>query len=281
MVKPKKRRRNNGALFAWISIGVVVAVVLTVVLVKTLDGNGNQKGAFGLATPQVFSQVTQIPMSVYNTIGVNSPTISVDPSTVFGVIKTPSKPKLTKNGLPYSFYYGAEYCPYCAATRWGIIAALSRFGHFNQLYNMFSSSTDYAPNTPSFSFYNTSYKSKYISFIGYEVEDRNQQPLMKLPARETHLVHIYNTSQSFPFMDVANHLFIRSSAFDPLDLAGYTTQESIAGQLTNTSSAATQAIIATANYLSAGICASAKDPPANVCTSPGVKAAASALGLTI
>jgi thiol-disulfide isomerase/thioredoxin len=281
MVKPKRRRGVNGALLAWVSIGVVVAVVLTVVLVKTLDSSGPQKDVFGMTSPTIFNEVTQVPASVFDTIKVNSPTISVVPSTVFGVLK--HQPKLTKNGLPFAFYYGAEYCPYCAATRWGIIIALSRFGQFtnNTLYNMFSSATDYAPNTPSFTFYNTSYTSKYLAFTGYEVEDRNQQPLMSLPPDINHLVHLYNTGLSFPFMDIANTTFIRSSAFDPLDLAGYSTQGQIASQLTNTSSAVTQAIITTANYVSAGICASAKSPPASVCTSPGVKAAATVLGLKL
>jgi len=281
MVKPKRRRRNNGALFAWISIGVVVAVVLTVVLIKTLSPASHQVNKFGIVPASIFNDVTQVPASVFNTIGINSQTISVDPHSVFGVLKG-QKP-LVVNGLPGAFYYGAEYCPYCAATRWGIVIALSRFGTFtnNTLYNMFSSSTDYAPNTPSFTFYNTSYKSKYFSFTGYEVEDRNQNALMSLPTNISNLVAHYNTSHSFPFMDIDNKTFIINSAFDPLNLAGYTTQKSIASQLTNTSSAVTQAIIATANYVSAGICASAKDPPASVCTSSGVKAAATALGLKL
>jgi thiol-disulfide isomerase/thioredoxin len=283
VVKPKRRRRANGVLLAWVSIGVVVAVVLTVVLVKTLDSSGPQRDLFGPATPAVMHDLTTVPASVFNTIGVNSPTITVDPHTVFGILKHRPKhqPPLVVNGLPAAFYYGAEYCPYCAATRWGIIIALARFGSFtnNRLYNMFSSSTDYAPNTPSFSFYNTSYKSKYIAFTGYEVEDRNKQPLMTLPPTETALVNLYNRGMSFPFMDIANKTFIISSAFDPLNLAGYTTQSSIASQLTNTTSPVTQAIITTANYVAAGICASAKSPPASVCSSSGVERAAAVLGL--
>jgi len=282
MVKPKRRQRANGALIAWVSIGVVVAVVLTVVLVKTLGSSGPQADNFGPAAPAVFQDVTNVPASVFNTIGVTSPTISVVPSTVFGVLK--GQPKLVdaSSGLPLAFYWGAEFCPYCAATRWGIIIALSRFGTFDQLYNMFSSATDPAgPNTPTFTFYKTTYTSKYLAFKGYEVEDRNGKTLVTPPPSINRLVAHYNQSGTFPFMDIANHTFIRSSAFDPLQMAGYTTQRSIASGLTNTSSPVTQAIITTANYVSAGICASAKNPPASVCTSPGVQAAAHALGLTL
>jgi hypothetical protein len=281
MVKPKRRPRANGVLIAWISVGVVVAVVLTVVLVKTLDSSGPQRNLFPAASSTVYDEVTNVPASVFNTIGVSSPTISVDPHTVFGVLK--GQPKLTQHGLPAAFFYGADYCPFCAATRWGIVIALSRFGSFDNrtLYTMFSSSTDYAPNTPTFTFYNVGYHSKYFVFTGYEVQDRNHQPLMTLPNDIAKLVAQYNTSQTFPFMDIGNHTFIVNSAFDPLDLAGYTTQAQIASQLTTTSNAVTQAIITTANYVSAGLCASAKNPPASVCASPGVTAAANALGLKL
>ncbi len=183
MVKPKRRQRANGALLAWVSIGVVVAVVLTVVLVKTLDSSSPEVNKFGPASPTVFHEVTNVPASVFNTIGVTSPTISVVPSTVFGVLK--GQPKLVdaSTGLPLAFYWGAEFCPYCAATRWGIIIALSRFGTFDKLYNMFSSATDPAgPNTPTFTFYKVTYTSKYLAFKGYEVEDRNGKKLMTPPA---------------------------------------------------------------------------------------------------
>ena len=43
---------------------------------------------------------------------------------------TPSLSTVGTNGVVS--YVGAEYCPYCAGTRWGIIVALSRFGKFNK-----------------------------------------------------------------------------------------------------------------------------------------------------
>src|SRR5215471_17073708 len=35
---------------------------------------------------------------------------------------------LTSGGKPEMLYIGAEYCPYCAAMRWSMAVALSRFG---------------------------------------------------------------------------------------------------------------------------------------------------------
>ena len=40
---------------------------------------------------------------------------------------------LTSGGKPEMLYIGAEYCPYCAAERWAMIVALSRFGTFSGL----------------------------------------------------------------------------------------------------------------------------------------------------
>ena len=49
---------------------------------------------------------------------------------------TPKQPPLTaRTGKkkPELLYIGAEYCPYCAASRWPLIIALSRFGTFKGL----------------------------------------------------------------------------------------------------------------------------------------------------
>jgi Domain of unknown function (DUF929) len=283
MVK-RRRKRKSGALIAWVSVGVVVAIVLTFVLVKELSNSGNQRTSFGPTSPQVFDEVTQVPASVFNTVGVSS--TLVVPHNVFAIGS--HEPSFTEkvNGvvLPASFYYGAEFCPYCAATRWGLVIALSRFGTFanNRLYNMWSSATDSAgPNTPTFTFYGVKYSSPYFAFTGYEVEDRNGKALAVLPSNVHTLVNKYNQNLSFPFMDIANKTFLVNSAFDPLTLGGYTTQGAIASALKDTTSPVTQAIISTANYISAGICASAKNPPASVCHSSGVQAAATALGLKL
>ena len=51
---------------------------------------------------------------------------------------------------PAMLYYGAEYCPYCAAERWAMTAALSRFGTWSELKITASSHTDVFPRpTPS------------------------------------------------------------------------------------------------------------------------------------
>jgi len=276
-VVKRKKRRTNRPLIAWISVGIVVAVAATLVLVKTLDASSSQRTAFGQTSPPVFRDVTQIPASVFNAVGISSPSIPVVPVQVL----THQKP-LTIDGRPGAFYYGAEFCPYCAVTRWGMIAALARFGTFDFLNNMRSSATDTAgPNIPTFTFYGVPYHSSYFTFKGYEVEDRNGKALMKIPADLNALVLKYNPSTTFPFMDMNNKVFITQSAFNPLTLQGYTTWSQFASHLDDPSNPVTQAIVTTANYVSAGLCATSSHPPAAVCSSPGVQEAARAIGLKL
>src|SRR6266542_1300741 len=86
-------------------------------------------------------------------------------------------PSLTKAGLPRVVYVGAEYCPYCAAERWPVVIALSRFGSFSNLGLAHSSSTDAFPNTSTFTFHGATYHSQYLGFDGIETETSQRAPL--------------------------------------------------------------------------------------------------------
>ena len=123
--------------------------------------------AFTAVTPApagVVHDVTNIPMSVYNTVGINSTGTPVSPPTVLK-----GQPPLTINGKsPSMLYYGAEYCPYCAAERWGMTAALSRFGTITGLKITASSHTDVFPETHTFSYAGATYTSPYIHFFPIE-----------------------------------------------------------------------------------------------------------------
>ncbi len=75
---------------------------------------------------------------------------------------------LTSGGKPEVLYLGGEYCPYCAAQRWAMVNALSRFGTFSGLTTTHSSSTDVDPNTPTWTFYKSTYTSNYLVFTPVE-----------------------------------------------------------------------------------------------------------------
>ncbi len=75
-------------------------------------------------------------------------------------------------------------------------------------------------------------------------------------------------------------MLISGASYDPQILAGLS-WSAIAGGLSDPTNPVTQAILATGNYMSAGICQATKGQPGSVCQSSGVQAAAKALGITI
>ena len=250
------------------------------------------------ANPAEVHAITSIPASVYDSVKTNALGV---PFTV-----TKSQPALTKGGKPLFVYEGAEYCPYCAMARYSMIMALSRFGTFSNLKETTSGSTD--GNVPTFSFLGSTYTSPYVAFAPYETLDRqepNPQPLQKVPASITKLYKKYdgspttgtaaktfNTSGSagIPFIDIGNKYV---SAGDPAPFQylwgpgqplhnGGPGRLAIAQGIRNPTSSTGkyingEAFVAWANYMTAGICSLTGNKPATVCSSPGVKAAATAL----
>jgi hypothetical protein len=80
----------------------------------------------------------------------------------------------TAGGKPEVLYVGAGFCPYCAALRWPLIVALSRFGSFSGLTPDRSAITagsgqrEPYPATPTWTFHGSSYASKYLVFTPVE-----------------------------------------------------------------------------------------------------------------
>lgn len=268
-VRQTRRTRLSTSRWLLFSVGLVAAlVVLTIVLVDVLANSTP-----GIAT--VVHEVTSIPSAVYNKIGVDSPVVQV---SGFHTIANQSPLMFSSNGknLPGFIYWGAEYCPYCAATRWAIIAALARFGTFGHLHYMKSSSTDPYPDTNTFTFFGSTYTSKYLVFRPYEVENRAGTVLELPPPSVTRLINRYNSGEAFPFLDIGNRVFLVGSPYNP-QILQRKPWWTIAGDLQVTSNPATQAIVATANYITAAVCEANNEAPASVCDSTGVEAAAYAL----
>src|SRR6266516_3727623 len=148
--RAEQRRR---ILIASGSIVVVIAVVVAFIVIKANNkpSTSSSNGPTGSALASVVSKVTSVPASTLDEIGKGSFTGKIPP--ING--GTP----LTSGGKPEMLYMGAEYCPYCAAERWSMIVALSRFGTFSGLSTVHSASVSGAgnkepfPNTPTFTFY--------------------------------------------------------------------------------------------------------------------------------
>jgi hypothetical protein len=297
--KPKKRAGSgaNVGLFSWVAIGVVVAVILAIVAIKISQSSpktGNAKG-WSVTSPLVASEVTGVPSSVFDTVGISSPVADiVSPQVLTG------QPELTvtqgAKKLPEIFYLGAEYCPYCAAQRWSTIVALSRFGKWSGLGDTSSGTLDRYPGTPTFTFRKATYSSKYLVFRSveeytnqYDAATKFYKPLQTPSAVEKALYNKYDTSKyvkgmeasndgAIPFITIANRFLISGASYSPQTLAG-ATRSQIAAALSNATDPISEAIIASANYQSAAICTVTGQQPSNVCTSKGVKQAAKAMGI--
>ena len=266
------RRR---ALITAGSVVAVIAIVVAFIVIKASSNNSGtpnaSAGVNGTALPaSVTNDVTGVPDATLNSVGLGS-VLSYQSSPISPISDTP----LTSNGKPEMLYIGAQYCPYCAAERWAMAVALSRFGTFSALHGIHSSSTDIDPNTPTLSFYKTSYTSKYLVFTPVENETVTQALLQTPTAAQQTLWNKYDAN-SYPFIDLGNKYVIKGPSYDPGVLAGMTWAQ-VAAALHDPSSKVAQSADGAANLITAAICKMTGGQPGNVCTSPGVTKASGSL----
>jgi hypothetical protein len=260
---PMRRAAIPGA------IALVVLVVLIVVIVVVTGGSTPSKSTpdYNPAAAGVVSDLTGVPQSVYDAVkvpaGVASP-----PTAIKGTA-------LTASGKPEVLYMGDEWCPYCGATRWSVIAALSRFGTFSGLKTTLSSSSDVDPDTNTFSFVGATYSSPYISFVSDEMQNTTHGTLEAPSAANAKLLSTYDTAGSVPFIDFGNK-YVVSGTYDPAVLQGLSWSQ-IASQLNTPTARVTKSILGSANFMSSIICKLTNGQPGSVCTSPGVAAGAAVL----
>jgi Domain of unknown function (DUF929) len=268
---------RNRILIVSGSVVVVVAVVLAFVLVKanskTPASTSSANGPTGTALAAVVKDTTTVPASTLNSVGTGSGVTGLP-------IKVSGASALTSNGKPEMLYMGAEYCPFCAAERWGMVVALSRFGTFKNLSTTHSSSSDEFPNTPTWTFYKSSYTSKYLTFSSVEEQtnklasgSQSYTTLQTPTSAQEALLEKYDappyvSSQSkgaIPFIDIGNKYIISGASYSPQVLQGKTWSQ-IATALKSPSSPIAKAIDGTANYITAAICKMTGNQPASACT---------------
>jgi thiol-disulfide isomerase/thioredoxin len=249
-------------------VGVALAAVVAVAVFRS---HGPGAGPDRVPVPQeVMNGLVQVPQSTWDGVGAAgvTPPRAVDAGAAPG-------------GKPVVLYVGAEFCPYCAAQRWSLVAALARFGTFRGLALSRSSSTDVYPDTPTFTFYGASYESPYVELQAVETRGRvagpdgNYPPLQSLTPQQDALVRRYDPDGSVPFLLVGGRFLWLGSSFSPGLLQG--SWQSIAAALPAGRGAAARAILANANAIAAAVCAVDGGQPASVCGSAGVTAAARTL----
>ncbi len=271
---------------------IIVAIILLGALVIVRDSatpdSSSTVEAFDPAPSSLISTLASVPASVYDTIGVSSPANPVTPLQPAGNGSTPLW-LATANGappLPVVFFYGAEYAPYAAVERWPLILALSRFGTFKQLGLMQSSPTTAFADLSTFTFWQSTYTSKYVILESVErysslnPTGARYLGLQRPDARQAAAIASYGQGpDTFPLLDVANRYVLSGASFTPAVFSGLS-QSQIAGYLASPTSPMTQAVVAAANEITASICAVDGGRPDAVCDSRAVQAADQALKIT-
>jgi thiol-disulfide isomerase/thioredoxin len=249
--------------YLYIIIIVIVVASVLVAVFKTSGSNSAPSALIGAKVNQ--SEIAQLYEIAMNSTLANQ----IGSGTAAGLPTPESGAPIIEKAQPTVVYVGAEDCPYCAATRWGLIIALMRFGNFTGLSYMQSSSTDVYPNTPTFTFYGSSYSSSAVNFMPVETLTRNYS-LLEVPnniQNETYAK--YDKGVGVPFIDFNNQSIQLGSEIDPQILDGhswgYITQE-----LKDPSSTFSQAIIGNANVFTAQICRITNNTPKSVCSQPYV-----------
>jgi len=291
------QRRAEQRKRIYLGGGAVLAVVIVVVafvLVKLNSGSGTaataSDGPTGTALTAVTKQVTDIPASVTDKVAdggvskgifvtaTSTSQISAAANQLGSYFATVNGTPLASNNKPELLFLGGEYCPYCAAERWSMVNALSRFGTFTGLTTTHSSTSDVYPNTPTFTFTKAKYTSQYLTFTSVEefsnVREGNSSnqntpyvTLQKPTAAQTALAAAYNPTGAIPFLDFGNK-YVEVGNLSPLSPSMLTgkTWAQVAAAMNDPSSALGKAIVGNANYITAAICKLTSNQPAAACT---------------
>jgi len=282
--------RPRASLLTWGTVALVLVIVIVLIVIKITGGSSVSTSSAPTspspAPSAVVKAVTHIPGSVYDAVGITSPVAAVTPPSVVGG-QTP----LARNGKAEVVFVGNEFCPYCAAETWALVAALSRFGNFSVLDAAQSGSNEVFSSTPTFTFVGAQYSSKYLTttLVEHYGDQKNgagtgYAVLEPIPPGVRTIMDEYDKATGpgqtplLPFVDIANRAVVTGGDFSPSILQELSNTQ-LATALHDAKDPVTQAIVATANYLSAAVCEADGQRPSSVCTSTGVTTAASALGL--
>lgn len=187
---------------------------------------------------------------------------------IIGKFVLVSKETMKRGGKLFVFFMGAEYCPYCAAERWAIVRALSRYGQWSGLKQTMSAARD-EPflNLPTYDLTEATYTSPHIEFVSREIKDREFKPRQKLLKTEEKLIRKYNPEKKIPFLLIGGRFMQLDSGYTPKIFIGHTFRQTET-ELKKTESDIRKTIDEEANIISALMCVSGLPP--ELCKETGV-----------
>ena len=269
-------RRKVPRRTPWLLVGGAVVLIVAIVaffvyLSNQSSSTGSSNTSSNLVDATTLKEVTNVDPGLLSTTGTGGV------SNPFSAAQS-SLPVLTgPSGKPEVFYYGSEWCPNCAAERWSIVVAMSRFGTFKTLRATASASDDSYPNTATFTFQQSTYNSSYIDFVPLENQDLQRNVIQTPTADQQQILTRYNVG-GYPFMDIGERYLIKGVSYDPGVLrsnpqdanSAPLSLQDIAGQL-SAENQLSKGILGTANYFTAAICTITNNQPTTVCSDPALQ----------
>jgi hypothetical protein len=276
----RRRHRAPRVRARWLVAAGVAAVAGIAVLGAQIGSGGGpavdaERSGRSTSGDRVAATLTAVPASLFHTVGTGSAVsypLLVD------------APALGDARRPTILFMGAEYCPYCAAERWALVLALSRFGRFSGLGLTHSASDDDYPDTQTFTFRGASYASRYVAFEAVEMATNRrsgggyarldtptpaQRDLMATYDRPPYFPP--TSSGGIPFIDFGGRYLVSGASYDPALLHGLGA-DAIAAAVHDPSSPVARGVVGSANALTAAVCGLTHDVPTSVCTDPAIVA---------
>jgi len=280
---PAPSRSRAAKRASWLRQAAVLAVVTAVVSAGIIFGiaphlgSSTSAGAGSQSGPTVYQLVSRLDPAVVRTVGSGGLADPLKP--VSG-----AAPLLDSRQKPLLIFVGAGPCDACAALRWSVVVAVSRFGSFDYLPLMAMPAHGSSPQVASFSFFGAGYRSDLISFAGVETSNTAGKSLQPLSATGQQLLDALDvppyvpqaSAGALPWLDIGNRYVMQGSGY-PQDVISGLPWTEVGKRLSRAADPVAQGIIGTANYLTAAICKTTSMQPASVCDVAPISSMASQL----
>lgn len=254
------QRRNRMYALVAIAAAVVIIAVVFVFLGQSSGGGGQPRQP---APAAAVTQMENVPLAtmVAAVAKVNKANLNYATAAAGG--------PLTAGGKPKVLYIGAEFCPICGAERWPMTMALMKFGTFTNLKQTHSAVAD--GDVGTWSYYGSTYTSKYITFEPYELYTNQPsgsyyKPLDKLPS-SAQAVWTANEGQNlaFPFIDFGGKAALETAQYNP-QLVYYHNFNYVLGAVGSNNNSVGASIDAAAAVFTKYLCGLTHNQPGNVCS---------------